>query len=62
MINAVLWQHMSFCRVRSVFRALDGTQNARYMLPQHCINHDHVSLLMTSTKKCNFSQIQLKAP
>jgi hypothetical protein len=28
------------------------------MLPQYCINHDNVILLMTSTKMCNFSQVQ----
>jgi hypothetical protein len=30
----------------------------RHMLPQYCINHDNVILLMISTKKCNFSQAQ----
>jgi hypothetical protein len=65
MINAALWQRVSFCSVRSVCRAvcvcsltLHGTENARYILPQYCINHDDVILLMTSIKKCNFSQVQ----
>jgi hypothetical protein len=43
MINTVLWQrHVLFRRVRSVRRA---------ELPQYCINHDDVILLMISTKK-----------
>jgi len=33
-----------------------------HMLPQYCINHDDVILPMTSTNKCNFSQVQWKAP
>jgi hypothetical protein len=44
MINAVLWQHVLFCSVRSVCCAL-------HMLTQYCINHDDVILLMISTKK-----------
>jgi hypothetical protein len=34
----------------------------RRMLPQYCINHDDVVLLMISTRKCNFSQAQWKTP